>query len=78
MRSVAEAIVASAAAYLLVGAVVATHFVLWRVGRIDPAARSAGLPFRVLIWPGCCALWPLVLARWRRRSTPDAHAEGAR
>lgn len=77
MTSVAAAIVVGVGAYLLVGALVATPFVLWRVGRIDGAARSAGVLFRLLIWPGCCALWPLALVWWRRPTAEPAHAEAA-
>ena len=36
------------------------------VPRIDPAARGTGWGFRLLVFPGVVALWPLLAVRWMR------------
>jgi hypothetical protein len=55
-----------AGAYAAAGVVFAAAFVTWGVQRVDPAAKGAQLGFRLLILPGCAALWPLLLGRWMR------------
>jgi hypothetical protein len=52
--------------YLAGGVLVGVPFVLRGVQRVDPAARGAGLGFRLLILPATVALWPLLAARWLR------------
>lgn len=47
--------------YAALGAVFAVWFVIAGVGRISPAARGTGWGFRLLIWPGSAALWPLLM-----------------
>ena len=53
-------------AYAAAGVLFAAAFVTWGVQRVDPAAKGAPLGFRLLIFPGCAALWPLLLGRWMR------------
>ena len=55
--------------YLALGLVFAVWFVTRRV-QLDPAAREAGWGFRLLILPGCVALWPILL----RYRGPEGHA----
>jgi len=55
-----------AGAYAVLGVVFAAAFVTLGVQRVDPAAKGAPLGFRLLILPGCAALWPLLLGRWMR------------
>jgi len=55
-----------AGTYVAVGVVFAAAFVTWGVQRVDPAAKSAPLGFRLLILPGSAALWPLLLRHWMR------------
>ena len=50
--------------YVLVGVLFALPFVLVGIGRVDPAAKPAGLGFRALVAPASAALWPLLLIRW--------------
>ena len=58
-------------AYAAFGIVFAVVFVWKGVGRIDPVAREGTWGFRLLILPGCAALWPLLLRRWiAGRGTP--------
>ena len=52
--------------YLAAGLAVGIPFVARGVNRVDPAAAQSALGFRLLILPGCAALWPLLLAKWLR------------
>lgn len=56
----------AAGLYLAAGLLFATAFVSSGVQRVDPAARGAGLGFRLLIFPGVVALWPWLAIRWWR------------
>lgn len=58
-------------AYFALGALFAVWF-CWRgARRIDPHADRVSWGFRVLIFPGSTALWPLLLHRvWRKDSHP--------
>lgn len=58
---IAWTILVALAAYAAVGAVFATCFLIALVERIDPATRGAPWTFRAIIWPGCVALWPVLL-----------------
>jgi hypothetical protein len=58
----AHLIVTIAELYAIIGAIVATWFLLLQLDRIDPAARGA-YAFRPLLIPGLMLLWPLVLLR---------------
>ena len=51
-------------AFLIVGVLFAVPFVLRGVGRIDPDAREGTWGFRLLIFPGVVALWPILALRW--------------
>ena len=52
-----------ASLWLYAGAIVATLFLLFGIGRIDESARGS-FTFRPLLVPGILLLWPLVLWRW--------------
>ncbi|MDF2115104.1 hypothetical protein PY365_05930 [Roseiarcaceae bacterium H3SJ34-1] len=62
----AALIVEAAIWYGSAGLVVATVFLIFGIGRIDPAARGA-YAFRPLLIPGVVLLWPYVLIRWAAR-----------
>lgn len=63
---VATWLVNLALAWTAAGLVFAVPFVLRGAARIDPDAARGTWGFRVLILPGCVALWPLLLVRWMR------------
>ena len=50
--------------YVAVGLLVGLAFVLRGVNRVDAAAGQSPVVFRVVIWPGCVGLWPIVLWKW--------------
>jgi len=51
-------------AYVLAGIVFALAFVSVGVKRLDSQAQGSGFAFRLLIFPGAVAFWPLLLRRW--------------
>ncbi|MFN7936582.1 MAG: hypothetical protein U0R19_24885 [Bryobacteraceae bacterium] len=66
MMNWAKGLVVSLGLYTAAGVVFAAVF-MWRgADRVDAGAHGAGLGFRLLIAPGCVALWPLLAVRWRR------------
>ena len=63
----AQLLVQTVVLYVGVGAAFAAVF-LWRwVGRLDSAAEHGTWGFRVLLFPGVAALWPLFVVRLVRR-----------
>jgi len=52
--------------YALVGLVFAGFFVSLGVQKLDSEAKGSGIGFRLLIFPGAAAFWPMLLARWTR------------
>jgi|SoiMethySBSTD1v2_1073268.scaffolds.fasta_scaffold40350_3 hypothetical protein len=82
-QATAQLVVNTFAAYLTCGAIFAVMF-LWRwVGRLDPLAVHGTLGFRLLVFPGVTALWPLFAIRLvRGDSAPPeewtAHRAAAR
>ncbi|MCB2096387.1 MAG: hypothetical protein KDE05_02035 [Parvularculaceae bacterium] len=59
----AEMIWMAVGGYLGLGALFAFYFVLRGVDGLDHAAKGAGAPFRLLLFPGAAALWPILLLR---------------
>ncbi|KAA0231388.1 hypothetical protein EDS67_02240 [candidate division KSB1 bacterium] len=66
---VASWIVRITGIYLALGILFAVLFVWRGAGKIDPSAKQATAGFRLMIFPGAAALWPLLLWRWLRRSS---------
>ena len=64
MLTLASWLVSLAALYAAIGVVFAAAFVWKGAARIDPAAAGGTWGFRVLIFPGAAALWPLLAGRW--------------
>lgn len=63
---IARLFVSASAVYWLLGLLFAVWFVASAVDRFDPAARGAGVAFRLAILPGVAAFWPVLLLRWIR------------
>jgi hypothetical protein len=57
------------ASYVAIGIVFTVAFVCIGVKRIDSQTVGTGIGFRILIFPGSVAFWPLLLRRWARGST---------
>lgn len=60
---IAQTIWLAVAAYFAAGGLFALYFVRVGADRIDDAAKGAGFFFRLLLFPGAAALWPLLLVR---------------
>ena len=54
------------AAYALAVVCFSVPFVWKGAGAIDSAAQRGTWGFRVFIFSGAAALWPLMLVKWRR------------
>lgn len=53
--------------YVSLGVAFAMAFVTIGVSRVDSQAIGSSLGFRILIFPGSVAFWPLLLRRWAAR-----------
>jgi hypothetical protein len=71
--SAANLILLLAGIYTGAGLLVGVWLVAFGLGRLDPAARGAGVGVRLIILPGVVALWPLMLRRALRASS-GSHA----
>jgi hypothetical protein len=52
--------------YVICGLLFAVPFLLIGVKKIDPHAVHGSWGFRLLIFPGAVAFWPLLLHRWTK------------
>lgn len=66
---VVEMIWVAVGLYVLLGSLFALAFVSKGVTRVDPTAKGSGWGFRVLIFPGAVAFWPMLLKRWMGGAT---------
>jgi hypothetical protein len=64
MASVATILLGGFALYVALGLATALGFVIFGVTRVQGAPVTVGA--RIFIFPGAAALWPFVLARWRK------------
>lgn len=62
--TIPELIVLVCSGYVLLGLMFAVAFVVRGVTQLDPAARGTSLTFRVIIFPGSVALWPILARKW--------------
>ena len=68
-ETLAQAFVCGLTAYSGLGLVFAAVFVISGVQRLDSEAQGSGIGFRLLIFPGVAAFWPMFLRRWARGIT---------
>ena len=71
-EAAAEILVMGLGVYFGLGLLVGLIYMFGGAGRIDPAAKGKGLPFRVrlLILPGVAGLWPLMLTKLFTQKEP--------
>ncbi len=67
---IAQIIVYSVAAYLLIGVVFAAYFVVVKIGEIDEAAKATGIGFKALIFFGAVPFWMFLFLRLKSGSKP--------
>ncbi len=77
-EQIAVWLVSGLAVYVAAGVLFALLFVVAGVNRIDPVARASTWGFRVMIFPGSVAAWPLLLKRWLLRQTAPAESNAHR
>ena len=65
--TIAESLANLLTGYGFVGVLFAIAFVTVGVGAVDPAAEESSAGFRLIIFPGVTAFWPLMLIRWAGR-----------
>jgi hypothetical protein len=64
----AEWLVDVLTAHGALGVLFAIAFVTKGISRVDPVAKGSRAGFRLIVFPGAAALWPLLLVRWIRES----------
>ena len=71
-EAAAEVLVLALGVYTAIGLVIGLVFAVGGAGRIDPAAKGKGMPFRVrlMILPGIIGLWPLMLRKLLTQKEP--------
>jgi len=62
--SIAESLANLLTGYAVVGVLFAIAFVTVGIRAVDPAAEESSVGFRLIIFPGVAAFWPLMLIRW--------------
>lgn len=65
-EALATKLVVAGWAYMAIGFLFALVFVSAGARVVDPKTAGGSVLFRVLIIPGCAALWPLLLHKWWR------------
>ncbi|WP_300529003.1 hypothetical protein [Maricaulis sp.] len=74
-QALAQALLACLGPYFLAGLIFALAFVTLLIKRFDAgAAEAAPVQFRVLIFPGVIALWPVLLLTLIKRMTVGGRA----
>jgi hypothetical protein len=63
---IASIILVATGAYLSIGVLFAIAFLTRGLTRVDHAAEGAHWTFRLVLFPGVTALWPLVARMWLR------------
>jgi hypothetical protein len=51
--------------YLLAGVVFAIFFLSMGIEKMDASAHGSAFCFRMIIFPGTVALWPVLWYKWR-------------
>jgi hypothetical protein len=64
--NMAVGILSAFALYAAIGVLFGILFAWRGVNQLDPAALGAPWTFRLLIFPGVVALWPMLARRWHR------------
>ena len=63
----AETIAGVLGAYAALGFAFAIAFVARGIRSVDPVAKGSSIGFRLIVFPGVVALWPLLLRVWVRK-----------
>ena len=71
-EALASSIVMALGIYAALGLLTGLIYMFGGAGKIDPAAKGKGMPFRarLIILPGIIGLWPLMLKKLVTQSEP--------
>lgn len=75
LEQIARLFVFAIYAYAAIGFLFAIAFVAAGVKRIDAQAVGTSVGFRLLIFPGTMAFWPMLLRRWLAGKTEPPEEE---
>lgn len=56
--------------YLAVGVIFAMIVIIKGISSLDPAAKGSGWGFKLIIFPGMVAFWPIMWRKWRNKQSP--------
>lgn len=59
--------------YLILGIVFALWFITRLVYKVDEGAMDAPWSFKLIIFPGCVVLWPLLLKKYLNQEKVTQH-----
>ncbi len=68
--TIASVLIIIVLAYAALGGIFTLALLARGLSRVDPSTVGAGLAFRMLIAPGCVALWPVLAVKWARAGQP--------
>jgi hypothetical protein len=74
LETMVEIGLVGAGIYCALGVIVAAALHVRGLRAIDPGVAGASVLFRILVTPGLVALWPVMLAKWRRARRGEAVA----
>jgi hypothetical protein len=64
MEIIAAVIVLTLLLYVICGVLFTIFFQVWGLKKIDEDVPGSTWGFRVIIIPGCIALWPVLMKKW--------------
>jgi len=50
--------------YFILGLIFSAAFLTKGIGKVDASTHGASIGFKLLLLPGCTALWPVLLIKW--------------
>ncbi|RNC80004.1 MAG: hypothetical protein ED557_12800 [Balneola sp.] len=66
MERVISTILVIVLIYILIGILFSILFIWKGLSKVDHGVEGSGKLFKVLIFPGLVAFWPLFAAKWRK------------
>ena len=58
--------------YLLIGLLFSIPFYLQGMKKVDAETQQSGMVFKLIIFPGILAFWPVLLNKWRKASNQSS------
>ncbi|CAN5727043.1 hypothetical protein BH10BAC3_BH10BAC3_05440 [soil metagenome] len=64
MQTIVNIFLSAVAVYVLIGVVFTVLFIFRGLQKVDEGTHGSTLGFKLIIIPGCIALWPVLLRKW--------------